>query len=281
MKMDGKGHRDAGVANAGEPPEAPAAVGRDAGLRPSRDNKSAGGRKGGSASAADPSEESGWDSFVSNVKTIVGAILIAVLIRIVLVEVFEIEGPSMEPTLLDGDRIVVAKYPFGLFLPFDNEAVLTWGAPDRGDVVIVQSPLDEEAIVKRVIGLEGDTVEVRDSVVYRNGQPLGAKDLGPCAVAEQRDIDPYCHVYEEKIDGERHKTSSSNLRRDRNIPATLVPKGHVFVMGDHRDHSNDSTNPALGPVPISRIKGRALFVYLSWSAKDEWIRSDRVGRSVD
>ena len=235
----------------------------------------------GHSSKAQEAGESGWENFISNVKTIVGAVLIAIVIRIVLVEVFEIDGPSMEPTLLHGDRIVVAKYPFGLFLPFDNEAIFTWGAPDPGDVVIVQSPLDEEAIVKRVVGVEGDTIEVRDSIVYRNGKAVTAKDQGPCRQAEQRDLDPYCHVYSEELGPRHYRTSSSSLRRDRSVPSTIVPKGHVFVMGDHRDHSNDSTNPALGPVPVSRVKGRALFVYLSWSQKDEWIRTDRIGTSVD
>src|SRR5688500_17661074 len=99
-----------------------------------------------------PPEETRWQRTKANLKTIGGAVALALFIRIVLFEAFEIEGPSMQPTLLNGDRVVVAKFLYGLFLPFTTEAIVTWGLPDPGDVVIVKSPADDIDIVKRVIG---------------------------------------------------------------------------------------------------------------------------------
>jgi signal peptidase I len=116
----------------------------------------------------------------STLRTILGAFLLAFFIRIVLFEAFEIDGPSMEPTLLNGDRVVVSKFPFGLFLPFTDDAVVSWGMPHAGDVVIVKSPADGVDIVKRVIGVPGDRIEVRDDVVYRNGESIRVQVLGPC-----------------------------------------------------------------------------------------------------
>src|SRR5438045_5526536 len=107
-------------------------------------------------------DEKRWESIAQNLKTVGGAVLLALVIRTALFEAFEIEGPSMEPTLLNGDRVVVAKFMFGLFLPLRDHADITWGAPKLGDVVIIKSPADGVDIVKRVIGIGGDFIEVHD-----------------------------------------------------------------------------------------------------------------------
>lgn len=207
-------------------------------------------------------EESSWEKFKSNVRTIGGAVLLAIFIRIVLFEAFEIDGPSMEPTLQHGDRVVVAKMLYGLFLPWANEAVMTWGAPHLGDVVIVKSPADEVDIVKRVVGVPGDVIELRAGLLYRNGEPVPHTEIGRCERDEQKDESVNCKVYEEEIAGVTYHVSQEASYEDDMRPVT-VPDGHVFVRGDHRDRSNDSTNPMIGPVPVSRIKGKALFIYLS------------------
>jgi len=244
---------------------------------------------------ADPAEESSWERFKANVRTIGGAVLLAVFIRIVLFEAFEIDGPSMQPTLLHGDRVVVAKMLYGLYLPQMDEAVLTWGEPHRGDVVIVRSPADEVDIVKRVIGVAGDTVEVREGVVYHSEdgeehlEPVPQREVHECLEAEEQTSDPFddCHVYEEEIDGVRYLISMDPTNREiHDQPPMDVPPGHVFVLGDHRDHSNDSRNPLIGAVPISRVKGKALFIYLSIDADADaegWVESlgIRWGRFFD
>ncbi|MCA9614325.1 MAG: signal peptidase I, partial [Myxococcales bacterium] len=193
-------------------------------------------------------EETSWQKFKSNVRTIGGAVLLAIFIRIVLFEAFEIDGPSMEPTLQHGDRVVVAKMLYGLFLPWANEAVMTWGSPTIGDVVIVKSPADEVDIVKRVVGIPGDVMELRGGLLYRNGEPVPHEEVGPCERDEQKDESPDCKVYEETIDDVVYHVSQGDVYDDDMRPVT-VPDGHVFVRGDHRDRSNDSTNPMIGPVP--------------------------------
>ncbi len=234
----------------------------------------------GSASAKDgkagEEKETRMSRVKANIKTIAGAVALALFIRIVLFEAFEIEGPSMEPTLQNGDRVVVAKFSYGLFLPLTNEAVLTWGMPDRGDVVIVKSPADNIDIVKRVIGLPGDVMELRDDVVYRNGHAIPRRELGPCDPAMQMQISPGCEWTQETADGRDYRTSGSLVSTPSNMPPRRVPPGHVFILGDHRDHSNDSRY--FGPVPVNRVKGRALAIY--WSNGPDGVRSGRIFSAV-
>jgi signal peptidase I len=226
------------------------------------------------------SEESGQ----SNLKTIGSAILLAMFIRIALFEAFEIEGPSMEPTLLNGDRVVVAKFTYGLFLPFMNESVLNWGLPNVGDVVIVRSPRDNVDIVKRVVGLPGDRIELRDGVIYRNGSAVPHASLGSCR--DRPDAGPFgCEWVEEKLGNHTFRISRNldSIRTTR--PPLTVEQGRIYVLGDHRDRSNDSR--ALGTIPVERIKGKVLSIY--WSSEGgaagcaslDGLRTERMFKGVD
>jgi signal peptidase I len=230
-------------------------------------------------------EESRWEKIEQNLKTIGGAVLLALVIRTCLFEAFEIEGPSMEPTLLNGDRVVVAKFMYGLFLPLRDQADISWGGPNLGDVVIIKSPLDGVDIVKRVIGVAGDTIEVKDNIVFRNGQALPNIDRGPCVTGTGSHVpDDRCRVYESKIDGRVFYVSAA---RDTLDPTPMhVPDGHIYVLGDHRDSSNDSRNPGVGAIPVERVKGRALSIYWSTGLKGMWgdgpegFRSERMFKNV-
>lgn len=219
--------------------------------------------------------ETRWEKIAQNLRTIGGAVLLALVIRTCLFEAFEIEGPSMEPTLLNGDRVVVSKFLYGLFLPFRDQADLNWGGPNLGNVVIIKSPADGVDIVKRVIGVAGDFIEVRDDIVYRNGRPLPHRDLGRC-LSGTGAANPRCHWYQSKVGEKTFTFSTSRISFDP-MPVH-VPQGHIYVLGDHRDSSNDSRNPAVGAIPVTRVKGRALSIY--WSSGEEGLRYSRMLHNV-
>ena len=221
-------------------------------------------------------DETRWARIAANFRTIAGAVLLALVIRTCLFEAFEIEGPSMEPTLLNGDRVVVSKFAYGLFLPLRDHAEFSWGHPNVGDVVIIKSPVDGVDIIKRVIGIGGDFIEMRADRVYRNGEPLPATDVGPCA-SGSGSLQADCRVYSSKIGEHDFHISTAHISPDP-FP-TRVPEGSVYVLGDHRDHSNDSRNPMMGAVRINRIKGRALSIY--WSSGPEGFRWGRMFHAIE
>ncbi len=209
-------------------------------------------------------EESAEGGFAANARVILGAAMLAAFIRVVLFEAFEIDGPSMQPSLLNGDRVVVSKMLYGLFLPFTHEAVMTWGQPSRGDIVILNSPADGLDIVKRVIGVGGDTVAMIDGELYVNGESANTREIGECEEEAQmkRPGEPNapCTVYEQTVDGVTFTISRHPSWRMLDFEET-IREGHIWVFGDHRDHSNDSEE--IGQIPVSRIKGQALFTYIS------------------
>lgn len=211
-----------------------------------------------------PPDTSQGEAIWANIKTIGGAVLLAMFIRTGLYEPFEIEGPSMEPTLLDGDRVVVSKFSYGLFLPLSDQAIINWSIPEYGSVVIVKSPMDGVDIVKRVIGRPGDTIEVRDGHFIRNGKTMPMVDVGPCETGTGA-RNPSCRWRKSEIEGMQFRTSAAHGPYD--MDPLPIPEGHIFVMGDHRDQSNDSRNPAVGAIPVERVKGHALSIYYS-SGKD-------------
>jgi signal peptidase I len=210
-------------------------------------------------------------SVIENLKSLTMAVAVALCIRVLLFEPFEIEGPSMEPGLLYGDRVIVAKFLYGLFLPFREEAEVIWNPPSVGDVIILASPAEDVVIIKRVLGVAGDSIEVRDKTMYRNGQPLPLRQVGPC-YSGYGQSDPMCRIFETEVAGKTFQVSMAGPMSD--LSTVRVPEGHVFVVGDHRDMSNDSRNPDLGAIPVKRIKGRGLAVY--WSRGREGVRWPRL-----
>lgn len=219
-----------------------------------------------SSQDAEPQKE----TLAQHLRTIAGAVFLAIVIRTCIAEPFEIEGPSMEPTLLSGDRVVVEKFRYGLYLPLRDHADINWSSPDPGDVIVLRSPADGVDIIKRVIGVAGDEVEVRGDTVYRNGAPMPVSQVGKCVIGTGAQ-DPGCHVYESHLDDNTFHYSTT--LRGPDVEKQKVPDGHVFVLGDHRDHSNDSRNPMMGMIPVENIKGKALVIY--WSSGEEGTRLNR------
>lgn len=190
------------------------------------------------------------------------AVGIAIFLRAFVVEAFQIPSGSMIPTLQVGDHIFVAKFSYGVTVPFTDKKLLDFGNPERGDVIVFKYPNDPSIdYIKRVVGLPGDTVEVRNDQIFINGQPVPREHQpGACQPEEDR---PFyareCNLWVERLGNRIHDTIFYG--EGQSYPAKPVPEGMVFVMGDNRDNSNDSR--VWGFVPVEYIKGRALIVW--WS----------------
>lgn len=179
-------------------------------------------------------------SFLEFVKVMVVALIIAFIIRTFIVQPFVIPSGSMLQTLQIGDRLFVTKFSYGIHLPFVPKEIVSTGEPERGDIIVFPFPGNPDVdYIKRVVGIPGDVVEVRDKQFYRNGEPV------------QEDY--ISHVDPLIMPG----------RRD-NMPPITVPAGKVFVMGDNRDASEDSR--FWGFVDKDTIAGRAWILY--WSSVD-------------
>lgn len=190
-------------------------------------------------------------------EALVVAILLAVAIRGTVVQAFKIPSGSMLPTLKIGDHLLVSKFLYGIRIPYTSTRILRIRAPERGDVVVFAYPMDDSKdFIKRIIGVPGDTVAVRDKRVYVNGKPIE----DPWGVHVDRTVLP--EGYE---------------RRD-NFGPVVVPKGKYFVMGDNRDRSYDSR--FWGFVDDARIRGKAFILYWSWNAEDHWPRFGRIGQII-
>ncbi len=204
------------------------------------------------------------------------AIILALTIRVFVVQAFKIPSGSMIPTLLIGDHILVSKLAYGIQLPkdcefqmafppvtcFSSTIVMNFDPPQRGDVIVFRFPEDEKKdFIKRLIGTPGDVIEIHNKNVLVNGEAFVDKEF------TQR-LDPGI------IDGRINS-------RDNFGPIT-VPADSYFVMGDNRDHSLDSR--FWGFVKMDKIKGRAFLVYWSWDGQGswtDWVRWNRIGKSID
>ncbi len=163
---------------------------------------------------------------------------------------------SMKPTILEGELVLVNKLAYDLKVPFTTPHLSAWADPARGDIAVFISPQDGTRLVKRVIGLPGDTVEMRNDVLYLNGvvQRYTVRDSGPF----QRDIfeDQHPIVAVEHLDACDHYVMALPGRAAlRTFGPYQVPAGHYFMMGDSRDNSFDSR--FFGPVPREQVVGRA------------------------
>jgi signal peptidase I len=215
------------------------------------------------------------------------AIAIALILRAFVVEAFQIPSGSMIPTLEVGDHIFVSKFAYGLGIPFTNLKVLELKQPERGDVIVFKYPLELSTdYIKRVVGLPGDVVEVRQHEVFINGHPMPHHRVPvPCPSSESThpgssNDDHDCEEWEETLGAKTHSTLQEP-GRGHDFGRTVVPEGNVFVMGDNRDNSSDSR--VWGTVRHDYIKGKALIVWWSRAPTEgwnivEWFKSIRWNR---
>lgn len=171
---------------------------------------------------------------------------------------------SMKPTILEGDRIFVNKLAYDLKVPFTTWHVAEWADPQRGDVVILFAPDTGDRLVKRVVGLPGDTIEVRDHRLFVNGQPTAHQPLDP-AIARQVDAEPRSALsFARESVGEASYPVMimPGVSTLRSFDKVTVPPGHYFVMGDNRDNSRDSRffGSADRRLIVGKVVGLALSV---------------------
>ena len=220
--------------------------------------------------------------------------LLAWLFRSFIVQPFYIPSGSMLPSLYVGDYLVVAKWPYGYSrysFPFGLPAYhgrLLSALPQRGDVAVFRHPVENSDLIKRVIGLPGDTVEVRGGRLVLNGHLVQRRPLAPIKVplspnspcrvvppAEPKVTDANGHAacvypaFLETLPGGPSYTVLDQVQSGPadDFPATRVPAGHVFLMGDNRDDSLDSRFPTVeggvGMLPVENLVGRAEFTFFS------------------
>jgi signal peptidase I len=197
-------------------------------------------------------------------ESIVIAVILALFIRTFVVQAFKIPTGSMEENLLIGDHLLVNKFVFGPSATTLERALLPMGSLRRGEVVVFKYPEEPDRdFIKRVIGLPGETVELREKKVYINGTPLN---------------EPYVHFLEPPRSGgaEFNEVTSFDVR-ERYGPVT-VPPNQYFVMGDNRDNSQDSRY--WGFLPRDLVKGKALVIYWSYEAGREDYQQEGAGATA-
>ena len=194
-------------------------------------------------------------------EALIVAAILALIIRTFVVQAFKIPSGSMEDTLLIGDHLLVNKFIYGTQLPFSDDPVLAIRQPERGDIIVFEFPEDKDKsyfkrrdFIKRVIGLPGDTVEIRNKNVFVNGE----RYMTPEAV---------------------YKDGNLTAGPRDNMPAIKVPENNYFVMGDNRDRSYDSRFWRF--VDRSAIKGLAFIKYWSWDSERFMPRWGRIGQIIE
>lgn len=195
------------------------------------------------------------------VESLIIAAIIAFFVRSFFIQAFKIPSSSMEPTLLIGDHLLVNRLSYVMKIPFTDKVIFSFGDPMKGDVIVFRYPVDpDKDFIKRVIATEGDTIEIRNKVIYINGK---------------------------KIDDKHGYYSDASIITDQlnprdNFGPYKVPKNAYFVMGDNRDRSLDSRY--WGVVRKDELVGKALILYFSWNGKPanmlDYIRWSRIGKLI-
>ena len=209
---------------------------------------------------------------LDTVKTIVYAVLIALVVRTVAYEPFNIPSGSMIPTLLVGDYLFVSKFTFGYSryslpfgLPLFSGRLLS-RPPERGDVAVFKLPTDNSTdYIKRIIGLPGDRIQMKDGILYINDQPCPLQRVGDYPYEEDATITELPEYIETLPNGRKHPVIKMGFDEPLdNTPVYHVPPGAYFAMGDNRDNSQDSrVLSAVGYVPAENLVGRAEFIFFS------------------
>lgn len=191
-----------------------------------------------------------------HLRPLVVLILVLTTFRSAIADWNDVPSGSMRPTIVEGDRIFVNKLAYGLKVPFTTIHLVRWATPARGEVVIFFSPEDGVRMVKRVVGVPGDVVQMFDNHLYINGQPLGY-DESVSPVIEQ-------------LGGVTHAVQwTPEVMAMRQFGPMKVPPGEYFMMGDNRDNSRDSR--FIGTIKQDQIVGRSSRVVMSLNYENYYL----------
>lgn len=187
------------------------------------------------------------------------AVLIATSFKSAIADWNIVPTGSMKPTIVEGDRIFVNKLAYDLKIPYTTRHLLEWNHPGRGDVVVFYSPMDNRRLVKRVVGLPGDRIAMRNNVLSVNGKAIGYDPVEPLKDGEEQEA----NWMTENLAGKKHPVmlSPRGSSPRSSFGPLAVPEGHYFMLGDNRDNSADSRY--FGFVERGRIVGRATFIVAS------------------
>ena len=244
----------------------------------------------------EPRKNGAVEETVEIVKTVVYALLIALVLRVFLFQPFTIPSASMEPNLLKGDYIIVSKFSYGYSkhsIPFSPplfKGRVMASDPKRGDIIVFKLPSQPSIdYIKRLIGVPGDRVQVRGGVVYVNGKEITRVNAGPGDPGVCWNGSTVQRFRETNIVGKTYMTYDCGPRGDVDDTGVfMVPEGHYFFMGDNRDNSLDSrVSPeagGVGFVPAENLVGKAQIILLSWGGDASlfkpwaWFMDARLGR---
>jgi signal peptidase I len=248
-----------------------------------------------SAKTPEASTARGWRGQLVQVAAIVAIVFLG---KAAVAEPFYVPSPSMEPTLLIGDAMLASKYPYGygaaslpIHIAFPETGRVFGAMPKRGDVVVFRWPGDRsQAWVKRVVGLPGDRIQMRQGVLHINGNPVALKPDGIGEAEDDNGGGEPAQRYVETLPGGVAHTIFKMVDNGRldNTPEVTVPKDRLFVMGDNRDNSADSRVPVseggVGLLPTDNLVGRVDAIVGSWdfATKSQpvwtWLSGFRVAR---
>jgi signal peptidase I len=232
------------------------------------------------AVVAEPKKEESW---LETVKTVVYALLIALVIRTIFFQPFNIPSSSMENTLLVGDYLFVEKFAYGFSrysLPygkvFPSVGRIFGSSPARGDVVVFKMPNRESAdygedFIKRVMGLPGDRIQMLNGQVYLNGKAVPKVRVADYVETDEFGMENHVARYKEMLPGGKSYYVLDRIQNGQadNTPVFTVPPGHYFMMGDNRDNSNDS-RAEVGYVPAENLVGKAEIIFFSTNGSAHW-----------
>lgn len=208
-------------------------------------------------------------------------VLVVLIVRSFMFEPFRIPSSSMMPTLLVGDFIFVSKFSYGLRLPVINTKILDLGEPQRGDVAVFRLPSEPTTnYIKRIIGVPGDIVSLRDKRLWINGEPVGLEFSAETVQVECGGFWFDARLATETIGTTPHLVYLGE-QRDRASPFLdrPVPAGQYLVMGDNRDCSRDGR--IIGYVPEGNMVGRAVRIWMNWDAESRRPLWHRIGDRID